>query len=364
MNSDTAFRDTPYCGVTICSLDELQVPLSEEVRSHLASAYLGLYGNDDTKAFAHLDRVLNAMKTSPATTICRVNQILATRNDVMEGLRQQFTDTDLTVSEHELFHDVVCVDDSTFNPSQSLSGSRIPPSENYSTNQGILSNWPSRANVGWPTTHRVLLCDRFCGAAVLRGSDIFVVGVLAADVGIRSGENVAIYAHIRSPEQSAAITRGLALKNYAAGTCVFLGIGKTVCSRSDMFRLDQGVAVRMSTNSDERVGPVMPPLHGVLAREMMLQNLPSIVAGYALNPQPGETILDMCAAPGGKSTHLASLVRNQATIVSCDRSRKKVVSVRELVDRVGATCITSLALDTTDCVERREDTDEKSVQEV
>jgi 16S rRNA C967 or C1407 C5-methylase (RsmB/RsmF family) len=49
---------------------------------------------------------------------------------------------------------------------------------------------------------------------------------------------------------------------------------------------------------------------------MMLQNLPSILVAHALNPQPRDIILDMCAAPGGKTAHLASLVDNQATIVA------------------------------------------------
>jgi hypothetical protein len=49
---------------------------------------------------------------------------------------------------------------------------------------------------------------------------------------------------------------------------------------------------------------------------MMLQNLPSILVAHALNPQPGDIILDMCPAPGGKTAYLANLVNNQATIVA------------------------------------------------
>ena len=40
--------------------------------------------------------------------------------------------------------------------------------------------------------------------------------------------------------------------------------------------------------------------------EIYLQNLPSILAVDLLNPQPGERILDMCAAPGGKTLHIAT----------------------------------------------------------
>ena len=40
--------------------------------------------------------------------------------------------------------------------------------------------------------------------------------------------------------------------------------------------------------------------------EIYLQNLPSILAVDLLNPEPGERILDMCAAPGGKTLHIAT----------------------------------------------------------
>lgn len=36
-----------------------------------------------------------------------------------------------------------------------------------------------------------------------------------------------------------------------------------------------------------------------------------MVVSHILNPQPGEKILDMCAAPGGKTTHLATLMHDQ-----------------------------------------------------
>jgi hypothetical protein len=212
-------------------------------------------------------------------------------------------------------------------------------------------------------THRVVVCDRFCGEAVLRGSDIFVRGILSADSGIQKGQTVAVYADIRD-SNTHPIRRGLVLDNYT-GKCVFLGLGKMDCSRSDIFRSTLGVAVYMSQNPSERAGPCLPPLSGILQDKMMLQNLPSIVVGHALNPKPNEIILDMCSAPGGKSSHLASLVRNQATIVSCDKGRKKMVAARELFKRLGATCIVPLALDSTDCVERGVSPGQfKSVKEV
>lgn len=44
---------------------------------------------------------------------------------------------------------------------------------------------------------------------------------------------------------------------------------------------------------------------------VLLQNLPSVICSRILNPQAKETILDMCAAPGNKTTHIAALMKNE-----------------------------------------------------
>ncbi|MEQ2167588.1 hypothetical protein GOODEAATRI_005528, partial [Goodea atripinnis] len=51
-----------------------------------------------------------------------------------------------------------------------------------------------------------------------------------------------------------------------------------------------------------------PSFDGVLPSLVFLQNLPSVVVGHVLAPRPGEWILDMCAAPGGKTCHIAALM--------------------------------------------------------
>ena len=60
-----------------------------------------------------------------------------------------------------------------------------------------------------------------------------------------------------------------------------------------LFLSYSGLAIRM-------VEPLYtaPSLFGVLPSLIFPQNLPSIVCSHILDPQPGETILDMCAAPG------------------------------------------------------------------
>lgn len=47
--------------------------------------------------------------------------------------------------------------------------------------------------------------------------------------------------------------------------------------------------------------------------EVLLQNLPSIVCGWVIDAKPNEIILDMCAAPGNKTTHLAEMSKDQVS---------------------------------------------------
>ena len=63
---------------------------------------------------------------------------------------------------------------------------------------------------------------------------------------------------------------------------------------------------------------------GVLPGEVMLQSLASYVAALALGPVPGCRVLDMCAAPGGKTTALAQLMGDRGEVIALDRSHRKV----------------------------------------
>jgi 16S rRNA (cytosine967-C5)-methyltransferase len=63
--------------------------------------------------------------------------------------------------------------------------------------------------------------------------------------------------------------------------------------------------------------------HGsVLWRDgaLMPQSRASMIAALALDPQPGERVLDMCAAPGAKTTHLAALMQREGEIVALERN--------------------------------------------
>ncbi len=64
-----------------------------------------------------------------------------------------------------------------------------------------------------------------------------------------------------------------------------------------------------------------------------------------LAAMPGEKILDSCAAPGGKSTHIAELIDNQGEIWSVDRSSRRAQKILDNSKRLGITCLQLLVAD-------------------
>lgn len=64
----------------------------------------------------------------------------------------------------------------------------------------------------------------------------------------------------------------------------------------------------------------------------------------ALAPTPGMHVLDLCAAPGGKSTHLAELMRNQGRVLACDTEAERLASLPVQTQRLGLTIIETQVL--------------------
>jgi 16S rRNA (cytosine967-C5)-methyltransferase len=69
-----------------------------------------------------------------------------------------------------------------------------------------------------------------------------------------------------------------------------------------------------------------------------VQDPSTLLAVTELNPQPGDAVLDLCAAPGGKTTFIAQLMRNEGKIVACDVSEERLKLIRENFQRLGVTC--------------------------
>ena len=72
-----------------------------------------------------------------------------------------------------------------------------------------------------------------------------------------------------------------------------------------------------------------------------VQDPSTLVAVRELDPQPGESVLDLCAAPGGKLTFIAQLIRNEGRLLAHDTSPERLKLIEQNCARLGVTCVQS-----------------------
>ena len=77
------------------------------------------------------------------------------------------------------------------------------------------------------------------------------------------------------------------------------------------------------------------------------QDPSTLIAVDVLDPQPGEAVLDMCAAPGGKTTYIAQKMRDTGKIIAADSSNVRLGKVAENCQRLGVTIVATLACEGT-----------------
>jgi 16S rRNA (cytosine967-C5)-methyltransferase len=85
-----------------------------------------------------------------------------------------------------------------------------------------------------------------------------------------------------------------------------------------------------------------------------IQDESSMLVARAVEPIPGEQVLDACAAPGGKSTHLAELMNGKGKVVSLDLHAHKIDLIKKQADRLGLENIEASVLDARKAAERYE----------
>jgi 16S rRNA (cytosine967-C5)-methyltransferase len=81
--------------------------------------------------------------------------------------------------------------------------------------------------------------------------------------------------------------------------------------------------------------------------KLAVQDATSFAVAPLLDPKPGERLLDLCAAPGGKATHLAELMGDRGEVVALDLDPARLALVAEAAKRLGLGCITCVAGDGT-----------------
>lgn len=94
--------------------------------------------------------------------------------------------------------------------------------------------------------------------------------------------------------------------------------------------------LRRAERQDEDASPMPEDAVGKLFH---VQDLASQLCCLALDPQPGETVLDVCAAPGGKTFTIAELMQNTGTLCAYDLHENRVKLIADGAKRLGLSCI-------------------------
>ncbi len=141
--------------------------------------------------------------------------------------------------------------------------------------------------------------------------------------------------------------------------CVFDNAAAVLSLRTNLLRITrdelverlrmEGAKVVLSKWAPEGI---LCPTHASLndsasLREglFQVQDESSMQVAHVLGPQPGEFVIDMCSAPGGKTTHLAERMKNQGRILALDIYDTKLARVEENAKRLGISIIETKRLD-------------------
>ncbi len=98
-------------------------------------------------------------------------------------------------------------------------------------------------------------------------------------------------------------------------------------------------ALRLLSNA----GPIQN-LPGYNQGWWTVQDSSAQLVSHLLDPQPGETIIDVCAAPGGKTTHMAELMGDKGKIFACDKSDRTPSRLKKLKENIQRLCLQSIQI--------------------
>lgn len=158
----------------------------------------------------------------------------------------------------------------------------------------------------------IVEANRFAAEAVQLGAHLYAPGVKRCH-GLRPGMKVTVVDGNGTP----------------------VGSGVSHQSETSILTYKQGIAVEIK-NSKTGLPSIMET-SWYSNGQIHLQSLPAILTSHILDPKPGETIVDLNCAPGGKTSHVSQLTGNQARVIGFDRNTRKIEKAKELMQRMGCT---------------------------
>ncbi|MEM2577049.1 MAG: RsmB/NOP family class I SAM-dependent RNA methyltransferase, partial [Candidatus Bathyarchaeia archaeon] len=171
-----------------------------------------------------------------------------------------------------------------------------------------------------PIFNKRVIVDKFTAESVLQGAHVYAPGIVNCK-GIRVGDKVTIV-----DELNQEVGSGIARMN-----------------ETQILQFRRGLAVEViypkykipsfRETEEYKKGLIYP------------QSFPAILTSRILDPKPGEKILDMCCAPGGKLSHIVQLMENKGLVIGVDRNKKKIETTMKNLNRLNCKIATLIIHD-------------------
>ncbi|MEZ0289976.1 MAG: PUA domain-containing protein [Sulfolobales archaeon] len=156
-----------------------------------------------------------------------------------------------------------------------------------------------------------VIVDKRASESILMGANVYSPGVVYCDPEIKPGSLVTIYSENMIP----------------------IAEGEAVTDCKSIKRIGRGLFLK-SVKSLYKAPPIRD-LRVWIEGFVYPQSLPAMLTSRLLDPRAGDSIIDMCAAPGGKTSHIYELSRGDATIYAFDHSKRRIEEMISNLRRLG-----------------------------
>ncbi len=223
---------------------------------------------------SELEVVVRALRSAGKRYFVRVNTLKATPEDVMAKLSEK----GFEVEQHDVLPEALWV--------------------------------PIRGPFEVPVHAKKVMVEKFTAESVLQGANVYAPGIVRCSK-LRLGDTVNVI-----DDEGEILASGIARMN-----------------ETQILTFRKGLAIQL-TESMYRV-PSFRETREFQDGLIYPQSLPAMLTGRVLDPRPGEVVLDMTCAPGGKLSHISQLMENQGRVIGVDRNRQKVDAAKETCTRMG-----------------------------
>ena len=163
--------------------------------------------------------------------------------------------------------------------------------------------FPIRGPFKVPIEDGIVIVDKRTAESVYLGSHVYAPGVLKAVGHVRKNSPVTVVSPLLEP----------------------IGWGYFRIDPGDVGKVRRGLVVEVAVSRFK--APKIREFPEFAEGALYEQSLPAMLVSKILDPQPSELIVDMCAAPGGKASHIYQLTEGKARILAFDHSKKRIAKM-------------------------------------